>query len=377
MLTPHPPACYSVRPPTAPSHSPAPLLSTPPPRPTDPESERRLDEEVGSLVDLLLGTAPPPSPSATYAAAARSRSVPARLDRLAGAGLRTSRSRGVLAPAAAPPASPAAAAPEQAVAEGEAAGPPSEPGSPTSSGGLCMICMDRAVRVQVRFAFSGWTPHLRWALEGGAAYKQRARWDLASALPDHHLNLPNCSSHHSSPPPPPPPPPRRWLSASTSSALAARAGCARSRTTACRSAPLTGERWAVLRWRPPLPVWPGKRHNPACSPPHCLPTSALHPLRSPVLSQPAHQRVCGPGHRPAVRRPQGQQQRPGRRHRRNGGVRCVRHYCPPNAGQPSLAQPAAASSCARPASPRLHVSLPCMHPLAKQNKYLMLPSLGP
>lgn len=110
----------------------------------DPESERRLDEEVGSLVDLLLGNTSPPSPAAYTTAAARSRSVPARLDRLAGAGLRASRSRAVLAPAA--PTAPAAT--EQGAAEDEAAGPASEPGSPTG-GGLCMICMDRAVRVQV------------------------------------------------------------------------------------------------------------------------------------------------------------------------------------------------------------------------------------
>jgi hypothetical protein len=113
----------------------------------DPESERRLDEEVGSLVDLLLGTSPPPSPAAYAAAAARSRSVPARLDRLGSVCLRASRSRAVLAPAAAP----AARSAEQGGAEGEAADPASEPGSPTggASGGLCMICMDRAVRVQV------------------------------------------------------------------------------------------------------------------------------------------------------------------------------------------------------------------------------------
>lgn len=100
---------------------------------------------MGSLVDLLLGNTSPPSPAAYATAAARSRSVPARLDRLAGAGLRASRSRAVLAPAV--PSAPAAT--EQSAAEDEAAGPASEPVSPTG-GGLCMICMDRAVRVQVR-----------------------------------------------------------------------------------------------------------------------------------------------------------------------------------------------------------------------------------
>ncbi len=99
-------------------------------------------------MDLLLGTTPPASPAAFATAAARSRSVPARLDRLAGAGLRTSRSRAVLAPAAAPVAT---------AADQDVAGPASEPGSPTgsASGGLCMICMDRAVRVQVRVRSAG------------------------------------------------------------------------------------------------------------------------------------------------------------------------------------------------------------------------------
>ena len=99
-------------------------------------------------MDLLLGTTPPASPAAFATAAARSRSVPARLDRLAGAGLRASRSRAVLATAAAPVAT---------AADQDVAGPASEPGSPTgsASGGLCMICMDRAVRVQVRVRSAG------------------------------------------------------------------------------------------------------------------------------------------------------------------------------------------------------------------------------
>ncbi|EFN58264.1 expressed protein [Chlorella variabilis] len=114
----------------------------------DAESQRRLDDEVGSLVDLLLGTAslaPAAPPAATTPAApsaqpaCRSRSVPAALDRLgcrreAGAGcgcMRACRSRPALA----------AAAEERAGVEAEA-------GSPCGAD-LCQICMDRCTDVRV------------------------------------------------------------------------------------------------------------------------------------------------------------------------------------------------------------------------------------
>lgn len=85
-----------------------------PPAPADPESQRRLDREVASLVDLILGASPsaPATPSAACpaagaaAAAGRCRSVPAALDGL--------------------------------WAEGAGA-----------AEDLCAICMDRSVTVQV------------------------------------------------------------------------------------------------------------------------------------------------------------------------------------------------------------------------------------
>ncbi|PSC72690.1 E3 ubiquitin-ligase XBAT31 [Micractinium conductrix] len=103
----------------------------------DPESQRRLDSEMGSLVDLILGTAPPPSTATPGAAAARARSysVPAALDRLAGGAVRAG----------------GAARQERCVQGG------TQPGSPTGSSGggsgfdaeLCAICMDRCVSVRV------------------------------------------------------------------------------------------------------------------------------------------------------------------------------------------------------------------------------------
>ena len=176
--SPHP-----THPPALPPH---PALTPCP----DPDSERRLDEEVGSLVDLLLGTAPPPSP---HAYAARSRSVPARLDRLASAGLRASRSRAALAPAA--PAAPAAAArPQPADAEAGQAGGLPEPGSPGgSSDGLCMICMDQAVRVQVRLLTS-WlacaSPGRTWMVID-AAWAARLRQQAGAAACQAALSLPS------------------------------------------------------------------------------------------------------------------------------------------------------------------------------------------
>lgn len=104
----------------------------------DAESQRRLDDEVGSLVDLLLGTASlPSSPSAAYTAAAsaaaagnRCRSVPAALDRMGGrqeaasGGMRASRSRAALAG-------------------------PGVADESSSGCEVCQICMDRLVNVQV------------------------------------------------------------------------------------------------------------------------------------------------------------------------------------------------------------------------------------
>lgn len=94
---------------------------------------------MGSLVDLILGTAPPPSTATPGAAAARARSysVPAALDRLAGGAVRAG----------------GAARQERCVQGG------TQPGSPTGSSGggsgvdaeLCAICMDRCVSVRVRW----------------------------------------------------------------------------------------------------------------------------------------------------------------------------------------------------------------------------------
>lgn len=90
--------------------------SVSPRAPADPEAQRRLDHEVGSLVDLILGACPsaPVTPSgacpaavAAAAGAGRSRSVPAALDGLWVDGLGAAED-------------------------------------------LCAICMDRPVTVQVR-----------------------------------------------------------------------------------------------------------------------------------------------------------------------------------------------------------------------------------
>lgn len=113
----------------------------------DPEAEQRLDEEAGSLVDLILGTAPSPPPAAagssaatgsSSAAAARSWSVPARLDRLAAPrGLRASRSR------------PALEAADAAAGSTTGASPRSGGGGAAAAPEACAICMDRPVRVGV------------------------------------------------------------------------------------------------------------------------------------------------------------------------------------------------------------------------------------
>lgn len=157
----------------------------------DEDSQRRLDDEVGSLVDLLLGTAslqPPTPPSSTAPSAARSRSasVPAALNCLGGrreggsgtrggsgssSSLRASCSRLVLAGWGAvgagyedeeeDDAELAAAMAAMAVGGDEGLLPASPNGSSGSSSGggssdgggccseLCHICMDRTVRVQV------------------------------------------------------------------------------------------------------------------------------------------------------------------------------------------------------------------------------------
>lgn len=198
----------------------------------DPESQRRADVEVGSLVDLLLGTAP--RPAAAAAPTARSRSVPAGLNRLApreaGACMRVCRSRPALT----------------------AEGGEQEPDTPALTAELCHICMDRCVDVQVRLCHDSRTP--------AAA---SAAFHTAASQPSPGSAYPLADS-------PAPLSPCRWLAACTSCALAAHAVCATRTTMPCRSAPSAASPLTAL-WR--LRRLPANRVAPVAAP--------LRPLLAP------------------------------------------------------------------------------------------------